>query len=95
MLLVLPEVVTEPLVLMNLWKHECYRVIADRFTTQDDKDWFEKTIKQVREAAPKWRLQYRLFGTDCRGRVWHCVGGRYGARAVFRGLLTRCAGSYR
>ena len=34
---------------MSLWKHECYRVIADRFTTQTDKDWFEKSIRQVAE----------------------------------------------
>ena len=33
--------------LLLLWKHECCRVIADRFTTQDDKNWFEKTIVKV------------------------------------------------
>ncbi len=36
-------------VVMSLWKHECYRVIADRFVNQEDKDWFEKCIKQVAE----------------------------------------------
>jgi len=33
--------------IMSLWKHECYRVIADRFVSQEDKDWFEKSVKQV------------------------------------------------
>ena len=41
------EVASTTKVLMSLWKHECYRVIADRFTTQDDKDWFEKILTQV------------------------------------------------
>jgi dynein heavy chain len=35
--------------MMSLWKHECYRVIVDRFVDLPDKDWFEKTMKQVRE----------------------------------------------
>jgi len=37
--------------LLLLWKHECTRVFADRFTAQDDKDWFEKTIKMVSQMA--------------------------------------------
>jgi len=32
---------------MSLWKHECTRVFADRFTTQEDNDWFEMAIKQA------------------------------------------------
>ena len=49
MLTVTSEVATTPAVFLNLWKHECNRVIADRFTNQQDKDWFEKTLKQVIE----------------------------------------------
>ncbi|KAK3724620.1 hypothetical protein RRG08_041104 [Elysia crispata] len=43
------EVITSTALLMSLWKHEYNRVIVDRFTEQADKDWFEKTIKQVAE----------------------------------------------
>ena len=49
MLTVTSEVMTDKKVLLNLWKHECSRVIADRFTNQPDKDWFEKALNNVLE----------------------------------------------
>ena len=47
MLNAVAEVISSSRPLMSLWKHECTRVFADRFTTQEDKDWFERAIKQV------------------------------------------------
>jgi len=47
------DVIVNESSLLLLWKHECTRVFADRFTAQDDKDWFEKTIKMVRRLFRK------------------------------------------
>ena len=35
--------------LLRLWKHECKRVIADRFTASDDVTWFDKTLVSLVE----------------------------------------------
>ncbi|XP_050507714.1 dynein axonemal heavy chain 5 [Diabrotica virgifera virgifera] len=36
--------------MMVLWKHECTRVFSDRFTIQEDKDWFnEELLSLVQE----------------------------------------------
>ncbi|XP_028415244.1 dynein heavy chain 5, axonemal-like [Dendronephthya gigantea] len=43
------EVLVETSILLNLWKHECKRVIADRFTNKTDKDWFEKAVRTLIE----------------------------------------------
>ncbi|KAK0165144.1 hypothetical protein PV328_003692, partial [Microctonus aethiopoides] len=33
--------------LLKLWDHECTRVIADRFTNSEDKEWFRNTLQQT------------------------------------------------
>jgi len=36
--------------MLSLWKHECIRVIADRFISQTDKAWFDDcTLKVLRQ----------------------------------------------
>lgn len=35
--------------MLKLWRHECFRVIADRFTNYDDKTWFDDKMTKVTE----------------------------------------------
>ncbi|XP_072364820.1 dynein axonemal heavy chain 5 [Scyliorhinus torazame] len=46
-LTVTSEICQSPDVLVPLFLHECTRVVADRFTNQQDKDWFESTVKKT------------------------------------------------
>ncbi|XP_078695417.1 dynein axonemal heavy chain 5-like [Branchiostoma floridae x Branchiostoma belcheri] len=49
MLTVTSEINPNTDLVMRLWKHECTRVIADRFTNHPDKDWFEKMVFKIAE----------------------------------------------
>jgi len=69
MLNAVAEVISNADPLMLLWKHECLRVFADRFTTQEDKDWFEKAIKQVRDS---WFISM-MSPITCQFVIWQIV----------------------
>ncbi|XP_060727240.1 dynein axonemal heavy chain 5 [Tachysurus vachellii] len=60
MLSVTADVVHSPNVLLRLWKHECKRVIADRFTSPDDVAWFDQTLAD---------LAQQDLGVDARASV--------------------------
>ncbi len=47
MLNVTGEEITNEENLLALWRHECTRVIADRFTNAQDKSWFDRNITNV------------------------------------------------
>jgi dynein heavy chain len=38
------EAITNEKILLNLWEHECSRVLPDRFITSEDVDWFHKSL---------------------------------------------------
>ncbi|XP_045464260.1 dynein axonemal heavy chain 5 [Harmonia axyridis] len=45
----LSTVIDSEACLMVLWKHECTRVFSDRFTIQEDKDWFNQELLDLVE----------------------------------------------
>eukprot|EP00698_Gefionella_okellyi_P008565 TRINITY_DN2129_c0_g1_i1.p1 TRINITY_DN2129_c0_g1~~TRINITY_DN2129_c0_g1_i1.p1 ORF type:complete len:4495 (+),score=1467.97 TRINITY_DN2129_c0_g1_i1:46-13530(+) len=47
MLNVTSEVITDPILLLQLWKHEADRVLPDKFTTTEDVAWFQQATKQL------------------------------------------------
>lgn len=38
------DVIPDCKTLLNLWEHECSRVLPDRFTNSEDIEWFHRTL---------------------------------------------------
>uniref|UniRef100_G3T979 Dynein axonemal heavy chain 5 n=1 Tax=Loxodonta africana TaxID=9785 RepID=G3T979_LOXAF len=56
------KVIKESDALLRLWKHECKRVIADRFTVSEDVTWFDKALVSLVEE--EFGEEKKLF-VDC------------------------------
>ena len=57
----IPQVISDEKTLIALWKHECTRVISDRFTDVDDYRWFDKITERVaeEELGTKYQLMVK------------------------------------
>lgn len=62
MLKVIGEVACSKKVLLLLWKHECTRVIADRFVNAQDTAWFHKTLKTVKLINYSYVILFKFIG---------------------------------
>jgi dynein heavy chain len=41
------EIIDSPKILLQLWEHECSRVLPDRFVSSEDVDWFSRTMTNL------------------------------------------------
>lgn len=48
--------------MLKLWRHECTRVIADRFINYEDRDWFSQKIDQL--AKVELGMNYENYPTE-------------------------------
>lgn len=39
------EVISDPVILLRIWKHECSRVFSDKLNSVSDKKWFDQNIQ--------------------------------------------------
>ena len=46
-----PDECSDAATIVALWKHECTRVIADRFTNLEDKAWFDNNLNETLQTA--------------------------------------------
>lgn len=69
------SIVAKPSTLFGLWKHEMMRVFADKFTTVEDKQWFDEELNLALATPVKEKVKGEKKSKEEKVNEWLSFAG--------------------